>query len=101
MSRLEQLTKLHAADPADADLVYMIAMEHAKAGDPDGAITWLDKTLGVKADYCYAFYQKAKMYLEKGEDERAKQVLRDGMRVAMRADPHAHSEMQALLDSIE
>jgi tetratricopeptide (TPR) repeat protein len=100
MSRLDQLAKLHAADPADADLTYMIALEHAKAGDPETAITWLDKTLAVKPTYCYAFYQKAKMYLEKGEDEQARAVLRDGMKTAATADAHAHSEMQTLLESI-
>jgi Tfp pilus assembly protein PilF len=100
MSRLDQLTKLHAADPADPDLTYMIALEHAKAGDPDTALIWLDKTLALKPTYCYAFYQRAKMFLEKGEDDQAKDVLRTGMKTAATADPHAFSEMQTLLESI-
>ena len=45
-TRYEQLEKLHAADPADADITYMIAMEHTKLNGPNGrdhqaVIDWL------------------------------------------------------------
>ena len=69
--RLEQLQKLLQADPQDADVPYMIALEHAKAGDPAAAADWLDKTLALDGSYHYAYFQKAKMLSELGEDDQA------------------------------
>ena len=99
--RLIQLQKLHAADPRDPFLTYGIALEHAKAGAFDDAITWLDNTLLIDPKYCYAYFQKSKMLSEKGEEEAAKAVLREGMAVAQTAgDAHAASEMAQLLESM-
>jgi len=99
--RLAQLQKLHAADPSDPFLTYGIALELGKAGHLDDAIAWLDKTLAADAKYCYAYFQKAKMLGEKGEDEAARNVLKEGMMVATSSgDAHAASEMAQLLESI-
>ena len=101
-NRLEQLTKLHQADPADTFLSYGIALEHGKAGRFDDAISWLDKTLELDPNYCYAFFQKARMYIEKGDDQTARQVLNTGLETARQTgDDHAHSEIQELLASLE
>ncbi|MEM7625123.1 MAG: tetratricopeptide repeat protein [Planctomycetota bacterium] len=86
--RLEQLLKLHAADPDDADVPYMIALEHAKADDPAEAIAWLDRALALDPGYHYAYFQKAKMLSELGEDEDARAVLDQGIARAS-ADGHA------------
>ena len=99
--RLEQLEKMHAADPDDAFCTYGIAMEHAKAGRLDDAIEWLDKTIGADGQYCYAYYQKAKLLSEKGDQEAARGVLHTGMKVARAAgDGHAAEEMGELLENI-
>lgn len=102
--RLEQLLKLHKADPNDPFCTYGIALEHAKAGDPDAALTWLEKTLAADAHYFYAYFQKAKMFIDKGEEDEARAVLETGIKLAReRATPeslHAAEEMSALLTSI-
>lgn len=99
--RLAQLQKLHAADPRDPFLTYGIALEHAKAGSHDEAITWLDATLAIDRLYCYAYFQKAKMLDEKGENDAAKAVLQEGMKAAKEAgDEHAASEIATLLESM-
>jgi tetratricopeptide (TPR) repeat protein len=99
--RLTQLHKLHAADPRDPFLTYGIALEHAKAGQLDDALAWLDKTLAADRKYCYAYFQKAKMLSEKGDDDGAKATLHEGIRVAREAgDEHAGSEMMQLLESM-
>lgn len=103
-TRLEQLQKLHAADPADPFCAYGIALEHAKASQFDLALAWLDKTLSLDANYAYAYFQKAKMYIEKGDEEEAKAVLQKGISVARgHGSPdslHAAEEMKGLLDSL-
>ena len=95
--RLEQLQKLFEADPADADLPYMIALEHGKAGDTDEAIAWLDKTIALNAHYHYAYFQKAKLFDEDGEINQAVAVLDQGIELATKAgDTKALGELQEL-----
>ncbi len=98
--RLTQLHRLFEADPNDPFLTYGIALEHAKAGEPDDAITWLDKTLSIDGKYCYAFFQKAKMLDQKGDTDAARQVLTEGIATAQQAgDAHAADEMRELMQS--
>ena len=103
MSRLEQLHKLHAADPRDPFCTYGIALEHAKTHDFDEAIRWLDKTLAADPNYCYAYFQKAKMLAEKGDEAGARDVLNTGIATARKlGNPdanHAAEEMATLLES--
>ena len=90
---------MHAADPDDPDLAYMIALEHAKADDPDAAIGWLDKALALKPTYHYAYFQKAKMQSELGEDDDALATLDTGHRLGQRdlhGDAKALGELQEL-----
>lgn len=96
-NRLEQLTKLLAIDPDDADVPYMIALEHAKADDPETAVVWLDKALALDPRYHYAYFQKAKMLSELGEDEDALAVVDAGIAQAT-VDGHAKAvgELQEL-----
>ena len=88
---------MHAADPDDPDLAYMIALEHAKADDPEEAITWLDKALELKPTYHYAYFQKAKMQSELGEDDDALATLDTGIASARdHHDAKALGELQEL-----
>ena len=100
--RLEKLTQMHQADPGDPFCTYGIALEHAKAQRYDEALQWLDKTLGLDSQYCYAFYQKAKMLSALDQTEAARDVLKVGMETATQAgDDHARSEMAELLDTLD
>lgn len=95
--RLAQLEELHAADPADADVPYMIALEYAKAGDPQAAITWLDKALLLDPGYHYAYFQKARMFSELGEDDDAHAAVDAGIARATADNHHkAVGELQEL-----
>lgn len=95
--RLEKLTQLHAADPSDADLPYMIALEHSKAGDTAETIAWLDKALAINPHYHYAYFQKAKALDDDGETDDALAVLDEGIAKATEAgDAKALGELQEL-----
>ncbi|MEM9883489.1 MAG: hypothetical protein AAF800_11275 [Planctomycetota bacterium] len=95
--RLAQLEKLLAVDPSDADVPYMIALEHAKADDPEAAVRWLDRAIGIDPSYHYAYFQKAKQLSELGEDEAALAAADAGIARA-EADGHAKAvgELQEL-----
>lgn len=102
MSRLAQLEKLLAADPADADVMYMLAQEHAKAGDFAAAIGWYDRCLTASPAYHYAFFHKAKAQESLGDVGAALTTLREGRSRAMKAgDAKASSELSAYLDELE
>lgn len=99
--RLTQLEKLHGADPADPFLTYGIALEHAKTGDAAAAIQWLDKTLALDADYCYAYFQKARLLDESGDLDAARRTIRQGIDAARRCgDDKALGELTELLESM-
>lgn len=99
--RLEQLRKLHDADPADADVVYMIAMEHSKAGDDEQALEWLDKTIALDAHYHYAYFQKGKAFGALGRDSEARDAIQEGLNQANAAgDAKAAGELGELLASM-
>ena len=100
--RLEQLLKLHAVDPADADVPYMIALEHAKAGAAGEAIAWLDKAITTDPGHLYAYYQKGRLLSEQGDTDAAKQAIQAGLQHAQTAgDAKAASELSELLASID
>ena len=99
-NRLEQLIKLHQADPKDPFCTYGIAMEYAKHDQYKLAIEWLDKTLGLDSGYCYAYYQKAKMLFEMNLPNDADKVIRVGMDISKQTgDQHAHDELVQLLNA--
>lgn len=101
-TRLAQLRDLHLADPNDPFLIYGIALEHAKAGDAEEALAWLERTLQVDETYAYAYFQKGKLLSELGRDEEARQALSAGIQHARTTgDNHAASELTVLLDAIE
>lgn len=85
MSRLDQLKKLHEADPTDSDVPYMIAQEKAKQGNPAEAVEWYNRCLELDPDYLYAYFHKGKTLESQGEAEIAVATLEDGLKRAKQA----------------
>lgn len=101
MSRLAQLTKLFAADPADADVAYMIAQEHAKASDTRTAVEWYDRCLALNPHYHYAYFHKAKSLETAGDIAAAVGVLTEGLaRARAKGDTQATNEIAGYLDML-
>lgn len=102
MSRLSQLQQLLASDPGDAELMYMIAQEHAKARAWEQAIAWYERCLGASADHFYAYFHKARAHQGAGDAASALGAAREGLARARRAgDAKAASELGALVDELE
>lgn len=99
MSRIEQLERLLAADPADAFVLYGLAQEHAKAGHTDKAIAFYDRCLDADPTYLYAYYHKARTLLDAGDADAARDAAHRGIEAARHAgDAKALDELTALLD---
>lgn len=96
-----KLTKLWEADPADADVAYMIALEHAKAGDVEEAVRWLDQAIALNTSYHYAYYQKGKLLGEAGRLDEGRAALQTGLKQAQcDGNAKAVGELQALLEEM-
>lgn len=102
MSRIAQLEKLYAVDPADADVMYMLAQEHARAGDHGRAVEWYDKCLDADGAYHYAYFHKARSREAAGDKPGAAATLRAGLARARGAgDAKAAGEIEGYLESLE
>lgn len=100
-TRKQQLEELLEMDPNDTFVRYGLAMEHASAGQDDEAVKFLDELLKRDPDYVPAYLQAGRALMRLGEDERAREVLRQGITVAKRAsDDHAAGEMTGFLESL-
>lgn len=101
MSRVPQLMKLHAADPADADVLYMLAQEHARAGDQAEAQSWYDRCLSADGNYLYAYFHKARSQQAAGDAAGALATARAGHALARtRGDTKATNELAGLVDEL-
>lgn len=101
MSRLQQLLKLYELDPSDADVLYMLAQEHAKAGRHDEALAWYDRCLQTDGSYCYAYFHKARSFEAMGDANGAKRTLVDGLAASrVRCDAKAAGEIEGYLHSL-
>ena len=101
MSRMEKLTKLFEVDPSDADVSYMIAQEHAKAGGHGEAQSWYDRCLALDASYHYAYFHKARSQQAAGDDDGARSTLQEGLSVATRdQNAKAMSEISSFLGEL-
>jgi tetratricopeptide (TPR) repeat protein len=99
ITRMQQLQQMLEQAPADAFLLYGIAMEHKKSGDAARAVEYFDRTIQVDPGYCYAYYQRGQVLESRGDEEAARQAYRAGIEAAVKnGDAHARSELEAALD---
>lgn len=101
MPSIPQLEKLLSLDPADAFVLYALAMEHAKLAEKDRAFAYFDRCIAADPAYCYAYFHKARVQSESGQTDAAIETLNRGINAAKAAgDAHAMSEMRELLDQL-
>lgn len=84
MSRLEALLDLHRQDPADADLLFMIAAEHASAGRHVEALPWLAQYVAKGRDVGAGWALMADCHQALGDGEARRAALQDGIAAALR-----------------
>ncbi len=100
--RLPKLLKLHEADPADAEICYMIALEHGKADRIDEALHWLDETIRREPKMHYAYFQQGKLLGAAGRTSDARAALQRGVeRATADGNYKAVGEINDLLASLE
>ena len=102
--RMAKIEAMLAADPGDAELRYMLGMEHVSAGDDPGAAAVFREVIARHTDppYVPAFLMAGQVLIRLGREAEAAAVLRDGIEAAKKVgDQHALGEMQGFLATIE
>jgi Tfp pilus assembly protein PilF len=101
-SRKEQIQELLELDPNDSFLRYGLAMEQAGEGDDATAAKTLAALIAIDANYVPAYVQAGRALIRLGDDDAAREVLKQGIATATRqGDDHAAGEMAGFLAEIE
>jgi predicted Zn-dependent protease len=101
-TRKQQIEEMLAIDPDDSFLRYGLAMEHASAGDDDGAAALLLDLTKRDPDYVPAYLMAGQALARLGRDDEAVAILKTGIAAATRkGNDHAAGEMAGLLQTLE
>jgi predicted Zn-dependent protease len=96
------LEEMLLADPNDTFLRYGLALEFAREGQPNEAVTRLRALIADRPDYVPAYFQAAQLLLKSTDAPSAAELLRAGIAAAnAQSNTHAAEEMSALLGQIE
>lgn len=97
-SRREKLQEFVASHPADAFARYGLALECAREGDNDAAISNFNELLAAHADYVTGYFQLGQLLARIGRNEEARKIFESGIAAAGRTgDSHAASEILVAL----
>ena len=93
---------LHAADPGDTDLLYMIASEHVAAGEHGAALPWLAQYVERGRDVGAGWALAADCHLALDAPDRAREALEQGIAAAMRAGhPTMAGELRGRIEDLD
>ena len=101
MPTIQQIETLLEKEPDDVFLNFGLAMAFASAGELEDAIARFDRTITLDSNYVPAYFQKARLLANRGDDEAAKATLGHGLATAKAVgDEHAFGEMTEFLESL-
>lgn len=93
--------QLLTVTPEDEFVLYALAIEHAKGGNHQAAISFFDRAIATDPANAYHHFHKARSLEALDEIEQAQATLREGLRVARQhGDQKASSEIIGYLDMI-
>jgi tetratricopeptide (TPR) repeat protein len=100
--RVQFLTQAIQSNPDDTFARYALALEFARAGQPEAALEHFRYLLEHHPDYSATYYQAGVLLTDRGRIEEARRVFQDGIAVTRRlGQAHALGELQAALESLD
>ena len=100
-TRRQKIEAMLAAEPDDAELRYMLGMEHASAGDDEGAVACFRTLLEKTPTYIPGYHQGGRALHRLGRLGEARDLLQRGIALAVqKSDQHAADEMRELLENL-
>ena len=99
MDRIEALAAMVAQDPANGFARYGLAMEYARSGRLEDAITQFQALLDRDPNYAAAYYHGGQALERLDRVDEARQWYQRGIETTARTgDAHSRSELQTALD---
>ena len=93
-SRLEQLLAFLNEDPRDPFNIYAVATEYMKT-QPLQALSYYEKLLKEHETYVPTYYHAAKLYVQLGRKQEAKDTFEKGLAISLQqGNRNAHRELQ-------
>jgi tetratricopeptide (TPR) repeat protein len=93
-SRLEQLLAFLKEDPHDPFNLYAVATEYVKT-NPLEALNYYEKLLNEHDMYVPTYYHAAKLYVQLGRKQEAKNTFQKGILISLQqGNRNAHRELQ-------
>ncbi len=100
--RLKSLLELYSKDPNDSFVAYGIALEHISEGKYEQAEKYLTSLMERDPDYVPAYMQLARVKENLNKIEEAKEVYRNGIKVAKKNNElRTATEMEEFLSELE
>jgi predicted Zn-dependent protease len=100
-SRRQQLERMLAESPADAFLLYGVALEYVREGSVEEGLSRLRSLVGSYPDYQAAYFQLGQILSQEGEVEEARHWLELGVAAAQRiGEEKAAREMSEFLSML-
>ena len=97
-NRLEILKQMLAENPDNTFARYGLAMEYAKGGVYNEAVTEFRNLLQHDENYAAAYFHAGQAYEKLGQVEEARAIYEKGIEVTTRkGDTHTRSEIEAAL----
>lgn len=101
-SRISRLASAVKADPDDSFSKFALALELLKTGEQDKARQLFENIRSRDPEYVGVYYHLAKLYVETGENKKALETYKEGIRVASDLnDHHSKSELEEALAVLE
>ncbi|MGA2674402.1 MAG: tetratricopeptide repeat protein [Terracidiphilus sp.] len=102
MDKIAGLKEILALDPRNSFARYGMAMELARQGATEAALSEFDTLLNHDPDYTAGYFMAAQTLATAGRTAEAIERLKTGIGCAARSgNRHALSEMQAMLDELD
>jgi hypothetical protein len=96
---MQQLEAMLAEEPDDIFLLYGLACEEVKQGQPAAGLSRFDDIHARFPDYVPAWFRHAQILAELGDTDAAKRIGQTGLETARRVgDLHAAGELAGFLD---
>jgi tetratricopeptide (TPR) repeat protein len=101
IERRKKIETMLEQEPGDAELRYMLAMEHVSEENDDQAAKCFAEIFDIAPNYVPAYHQAGRALQRLSRFDEAREVILRGIAVARsERDDHAAEEMRGLLDNL-
>jgi predicted Zn-dependent protease len=98
-NRIEIFKQMLASEPENTFVLFGLAKEYEKAGEPHEVIKLLEKYLSLAEDEGNAYGVLANAYAQIGEREKAKETYKKGIEISLaHGHPSMANDYQMILD---